>query len=643
MLSRYFTRPQSQLLIVAVFVILASVGGLAFAINNGILSFDSADTPYNRYAYLTEVVAAQATADAISAQERRAVVRPTPTPADSDRASNPIVAVQDLSIPLVTLANQGAGELEWRMFGVYQGTSAYSRPLNVGVAGKGSRELAATLERSALNERFTFVDLGADWYPETVAPFDMLLINVADKEITSTEATALSNFHDSGRSIVLAVTKGPEPSTPLQELLRRMAGITATRQATFAGVAPGLHEVLQDVPARTPTGQTLAFTLARSDPLVTAPNGDIYMASRTDAERGRIVIIGGDLNDWQIVNPALVRRLIRWSGVSWLFVTPQSGALEAYGEITLSTMLETSSFLSGTHSAEIWIESNDPALSLMAVPMTLEVQGEPWAAVDRRSIDFGAGYVGYPRTRHMVVQNRGTSDLTVSDISSDRQTMVISPTLFSLAPLAQQRVSLVYTAQVSGDMEGALTLTTNNVISPTRSVAIHGVDREPPQIAVNPVEVDIDATQLFTSSNASVLVGAPRLVVSPTATPASTSTPTPEPPSEPTPESSPDTETPTSTPTPTPTATPPRAESEVGIRLPAFVQAKEGTFIYASPERENTSIGLLPRNSAVWAIGRSADGEWFLMRLLDEETQVWMESKNIFVVGNLTRLPIVSE
>jgi hypothetical protein len=355
-----------------------------------------------------------------------------------------------------------------------------------------------------------------------------------------------------------------------------------------------------------------------------------------------MAVLGGDLNDWLQANPSLLRHLLQWGGVAWLFVPPQSGELAAYDQVDIASTLETSSFLSGTHTAQIWIESNDPALPRLAVPLTLDVQGEAIAFVPTEKLTFGEGYIGYPRTRNLVVENRGAHDLHVLDIGADFEMVTISPTTFILPPLAQGQITVVYTATTVGTMEGSLTLTSNSAVSPTQAIAVHAISHFAPQIVLNPVDPALATTQIFTTANAQIAVGVPVVYMTSTATP--TVTPTPAATATPT-----ATSTPTATPTATlsaplpasPAPTVAAEETDTPATLLGLVRTS-GATLRQGPDIEAPIISTAPARTLLQIVGRVASGEWVEAKLPGGEATAWIAAGEIMVMGDIFSLPPIT-
>src|SRR6185436_17188592 len=88
----------------------------------------------------------------------------------------------------------------------------------------------------------------------------------------------------------------------------------------------------------------------------------------------------------------------------------------------------------GTYSAQIALDINDPAHPNVAVPATLHVTAVPVLTVTPPQLDFGTGFIGYPTARTLRVQNTGVARLEVSAVAVTRADYSVPFTPFALEP-----------------------------------------------------------------------------------------------------------------------------------------------------------------------------------------------------------------
>ena len=187
--------------------------------------------------------------------------------------------------------------------------------------------------------------------------------------------------------------------------------------------------------------------------------------------------------------------LLSWSGVTsepdWSAIDPSSGVVLPGQASPVSLTLDASALVSGTYNANLEFQSNDPVTSLITVPVTLQVAGQPSAVITPTLLDFGDVFVGYTYTLHIDVENVGAAGLIVSDIAVSDPDLSVSPTSLSLPPLAVQAVDVVCIPSALGGLTATLTFTTNDPVTPVRTVDVVATAVHTPAISTDPAAFDL--------------------------------------------------------------------------------------------------------------------------------------------------------
>ncbi len=132
----------------------------------------------------------------------------------------------------------------------------------------------------------------------------------------------------------------------------------------------------------------------------------------------------------------------------------------------------------GAQTGSVSVVSNDPIRSSVRV----ELRGNGLAAtapvieVNPTSLDFGAVGIGQSRTLGITVRNTGAGPLTITglQIASPSFNVATPATPVTLAPAAQQVVSVRFAPQSAGTLAGTLILTSNDARRPRIDLPLLG-------------------------------------------------------------------------------------------------------------------------------------------------------------------------
>ncbi len=163
----------------------------------------------------------------------------------------------------------------------------------------------------------------------------------------------------------------------------------------------------------------------------------------------------------------------------------------------------------GEFAAQVAVTSNDPITPEVAVPVSLDVNGDPDITVAPIGLAYGPHYLGSVVTDTLTVTNDGCDMLTVSSLTSDNLEFTALPTgPFTVAPDLTQIVLVTYAPVTVGPVSGVLTIASDDPDEPAITVSLSGTGVPPPVITVNPDSLsailysgDID-TQVLTIGNA---------------------------------------------------------------------------------------------------------------------------------------------
>jgi len=150
----------------------------------------------------------------------------------------------------------------------------------------------------------------------------------------------------------------------------------------------------------------------------------------------------------------------------------------------------------GNFTANLTIANNDetsPEVLVKLAGVGRKIN-KPDIRVEADSIYFAGVLVGGNRTNSFRIWNIGDRLLSVSNITTTNPAFTVSPTIFSLQSDESQWIEVSYKADTLKTDRGSMSIISNDPDSDTLKVGLEGfgVDVNPPQISVKPMEVNYD-------------------------------------------------------------------------------------------------------------------------------------------------------
>jgi hypothetical protein len=96
------------------------------------------------------------------------------------------------------------------------------------------------------------------------------------------------------------------------------------------------------------------------------------------------------------------------------------------------------------------------------VPVTLNVTGVPDVAASPAAIDFGNVFIGFPGIRQLIIQNRGTDVLQVSNVTMNDAAYGVDATSFTVPPLGNASLFVSFNPPAPGAHPATLTISSND-------------------------------------------------------------------------------------------------------------------------------------------------------------------------------------
>ncbi len=171
----------------------------------------------------------------------------------------------------------------------------------------------------------------------------------------------------------------------------------------------------------------------------------------------------------------------------------------------------------GQRQVNLIIESNDTNQPTLSVVLSGRVVGVSSIVVEPTSIDFGTVLLGQSADEAVTVRNTGSANLVVSKVQSSSLAFVlVGDSAFDLAPGASKTIAIQFSPTVSGQAQASLTVESNDSSRPQVTVPLSGVGVTPPEIALQPTQLDFGAVTVGESIELTLTVsnsgGSPLLV-----------------------------------------------------------------------------------------------------------------------------------
>lgn len=201
--------------------------------------------------------------------------------------------------------------------------------------------------------------------------------------------------------------------------------------------------------------------------------------------------------------------------IDWISLEPLSGEVEGNSETNLNLNFDANNMNGGEYRANIEFISNDPDDGIINVPVTLIVEGAAdivvsWEiGLEENVINWNDYFLevfnngNYPI--ELTVRNNGTEALSVDEISFENENFLADPSNFDLDIRDIQIVTLTFSPEESEEIETILVIRNNDPDEEEVVIDILAQSFEPPEIEVQPREVE-DALRTGETSEHTVTI-----------------------------------------------------------------------------------------------------------------------------------------
>jgi len=348
--------------------------------------------------------------------------------------------------------------------------SATAAVTNLSVSGTGVVPAAPHLSLSATALSFGNVTVGA------TASQRLTVSNTGTATLTGTVARA------SGTSAEYAAAPATFSVAP---------GASQDVTVTYAPTAAGADAGNLALTSNDPAGATATVALSGAGVAAPAP----IIALEPTALAFGTVTVGGSVSRTALIRntgnaPLAVTQLVRCASpatsteFTWSPAAPFTVA--AGGSATVSVAYAPTA--AGADAGCLAVSSNDTAHPVVSLDVagTGAAVAAPRIVVTPAALDFGSLVAGSSAQRTLTISNPGTATLTgtVARASGTSAEYSAVPAAFNLAPGASQAVVVTYAPTAAGSDAGALTLASNDPVTPSLAVTVSGTGTAVPVPAI---------------------------------------------------------------------------------------------------------------------------------------------------------------
>jgi len=190
--------------------------------------------------------------------------------------------------------------------------------------------------------------------------------------------------------------------------------------------------------------------------------------------------------------PLILCNAINWSTgwIYWLYSDFSSGTIAAGSAKDLTITFDASGLSGGDYAGNIYITSNDPDESKIKLPARLQVTDAPSIVVESDTINFGQVFIGDSLKLEFLVENNGSQDLLIFNITAQPAQYAVFPSFASINPRDIEIFTVTFSPPTVGNFTGTLTFTSNDPVYSSYEVVLVGRGVKPPQIFVSPLSIN---------------------------------------------------------------------------------------------------------------------------------------------------------
>jgi Zn-dependent metalloprotease len=171
----------------------------------------------------------------------------------------------------------------------------------------------------------------------------------------------------------------------------------------------------------------------------------------------------------------------------WCNVPNPKGSVNVDANQTVKVHLNAIGLLGGVYKTSVFVRSNDPVNTIDTVAVVLTVIGTPVISANPQSVSFGNVYVGNDMGRPVVIENKGSDNLVISNITFTNSSFMVDKNVMTILPGKSQTITVTFNPSSAVNYLDKMVIECNDLKNPRFEVGLIGRGIHPSKVGLNPL------------------------------------------------------------------------------------------------------------------------------------------------------------